>query len=116
MSVFAILVSCEAVKEALAVGFGQIHLGAAARPVRGVPGTVAAAIAVGKTDLGVAPAIGSIQVAAGLSGIRALVAGPVIAGVILAIGESGAIGLSVRQHCSLIEIISLMGKFHRIAV
>ena len=98
MSVFAILVRCEAVEEALAVGFGQIRLGAAARSVRGVPGTVAAAIAVGKTDLGVEPAIGSIQVAAGLSGIRALVAGPVIAGVILAIGESGAIGLSAGEH------------------
>jgi hypothetical protein len=37
-------------------------------------------------------------VAAGLSGIRALVAGPVIAGGILAIGESGAIGLSAGEH------------------
>src|SRR3989440_10755522 len=98
MSVFAILVRCEAVKKALAVGFRQIRLGAAARSVGGVPGTVAAAIAVGKTDLGVEPAIGSIQVDARLSGIRALVAGPVIAGVILALGESGAIGLSAGEH------------------
>ena len=44
------------------MGFRQIGLGAAAGSVRGVPGTVAAAIAVGKTDLGVRPAIGSIQV------------------------------------------------------
>src|SRR5947208_794137 len=64
MSVFAILVRCEAVEEALPVGFGQIRLGAAARAVRGVPGTVAAAIAVGKTNLGVEPAIGRIQVGA----------------------------------------------------
>src|SRR6478672_6982696 len=98
MSVFAILVRGEAVEEALAVGLGQIRLGAAARAVRGVPGTVAAAIAVGKADLGVEPAIGRIQVAAGLSGIRALVAGPVVAGVILAIGERGAIGLSAGEH------------------
>src|ERR1700722_13539649 len=98
MSVFATLVVCEAEKESLPVGFGQIRLGAAARSVRGVPGTVAAAIAVGKTDLRVEPAIGSIQVGAGLSGIRALVAGPVIARVILAVGESGAIGLSAGEH------------------
>src|SRR2546423_9762089 len=98
MSVFAILVRCEAVKEALAVGFGQIRLGAAACSVRGVPGTAAAAVAVGKTDLRIEPAIGSIQVAARPSGIRALVAGPVIAGVILALGESGAIGLRAGEH------------------
>src|SRR5207237_9372859 len=73
---FAILVSCEAVKESLAVGFGQIRLCAAARAVRRVPRTVAAAVAVGKTDLGVGPSIGRIQVAAGLSGIRAFVACP----------------------------------------
>src|SRR5580765_6915525 len=98
MGMFAILVGCEAVKEALAVCFGQIRLGAAARSVRGVPGTVAAAIAVGKTALGVGPAIGSIQVAAGPPGIRTLVAGPVIAGVILDIGERGAIGLTAGEH------------------
>src|SRR3954470_10982637 len=98
MSGFAILVGCEAVEEALAVGLGQIRLGAAAGPVRGVPGTAAAAIAVGKTDLGVEPAIGSVQVGAGPPELRALVAGPVIAGVILAIGESGAIGLSAGEH------------------
>jgi hypothetical protein len=51
---------------------GQIRLGAARVSVRGVPGTVPAAIAVGKTDLGVEPAIGSIQVAAGLPGSRLL--------------------------------------------
>ena len=96
MSVFAILVSCETVEQAHAVRFRQIRLGAAARSVRGIPGTVAAAIAVGKTDLGIEPAIGGIQVAAGLSGSRALVARPVVAGVILAIGESGAIGLTCR--------------------
>src|SRR5215831_18484295 len=98
MSVFAILVRGEAVEEALAVGFGQIRLGAAARSVRGVPGTATAAITVGKTDLGVEPAIGRIQVAAGPSRIRALVAGPVIAGVILVISESGAIGLGAGEH------------------
>src|SRR5580692_10342327 len=98
MSVFAILVSCEAVKEALAVGFGQIRLGTAARSVRGVPGTVAAAIAVGKTDLGVGPAIGGIQVPVGCSRGRTLVTGPVIARVIEAIGERGAIGLTTGEH------------------
>src|SRR5579864_6760059 len=98
MSVFAISVGCEAVKEALAVGFGQIRLGAAARSVCGVPGTVAAAIAVGKTDLGVGPAIGSIQVSVRRPRSRALVAGPVIAGVIETIGEGGAIGLTAGEH------------------
>ena len=78
------------------MGFRQIRLGAAARSVSGVPGTVAAAIAVGKTDLGVGPAIGGIQVSVRRSRGRALVAGPVIAGVIETVGERGAIGLSCR--------------------
>jgi hypothetical protein len=135
------------------VGFRQIRLGTAARSVSGVPGTAAAAIAVGKTDLGVGSAIGSIQVSVRRSGSWALVAGPVIAGVILeAIGERGAIGLSTGEHFvasrkpggfgvipvvvarigiviqtrhdlaffrqpgELIQIISLMRQFHRIAV
>src|SRR5204863_6776615 len=111
MSVFAILVSGEAVEEALAVGPGQIRLGAAARSVRGVPGTAAAAIAVGKTDLGVEPAIGRIQVAAAPSGSRALVARPVIAGVILAIGERGAIGLSAGEHFVATREPGVLGVF-----
>src|SRR6476660_3156873 len=98
MSVFAILIRGEAVEEALAVGFWQIRLGAAARAVRGVPGTVATAIAIGKTDLGVEPAIGSIQIAASPSGVLALVARPVVAGVILSIGERPAIGLRAGEH------------------
>jgi hypothetical protein len=56
----AILVNCKTVKQALAVGFRQIRLGTAARSVSGVPGTAATAIAVGKTDLGIGSAIGSI--------------------------------------------------------
>jgi len=134
------------------VGFRQIRLGTAAGSVSGVPGTAAAAIAVGKTDLGVRPAIGSIQVSVRRSWGRALVAVPVIAGVIDTIGERGAIGLSTGEHFvasrkpggfgvipvvvtwigiviqtrhdlaffrqpgELIQIISLMRQFHRIAV
>ena len=93
MGLSAILVSCETVEQADAVGFRQIRLGTTAGSVSGVPGTAAAAIAVGKTDLGVRPAIGSIQVSVRRSRGRALVAGPVIAGVIDTIGECGAIGL-----------------------
>ena len=60
MGFFTILVNRETVKQALAVGFRQIRLSTAARSVSGVPGTAAAAIAVGKTDLGVGSAIGGI--------------------------------------------------------
>ena len=98
MGFSAILVNRETVEQALAVGFRQIRLRTAARSVCGVPGTAAAAIAVGKTDLGVGSAIGSIQVFARRSRCWALVAGPVIAGVILSIGERGAIGLSTGEH------------------
>src|SRR5437868_15196276 len=152
MGFSAILVNRKTVKQADAVGFRQIRLGTAARSVSGVPGTTAAAIAVGKTDLGVGPAIGSIQVSARRSRSGTLVAGPVIAGVIETIGERGAIGLSTGEHFvpsrkpggfgvipvivawigiviqtrhdlaffrqpgELVQIISLMSKFHRIAV
>jgi hypothetical protein len=152
MAFSAILVSRETVKKTDAVGFRQIRLGTAACSVSGVPGTAAAAIAVGKTDLGVGSAIGSIQVSVRRSRSRALVAGPVIASVIETIGECGAIGLSTGEHFvpsrkpggfsvipvviawigiviqarqdlaffrqpgELIQIISLMSKFHRITV
>src|SRR5579871_4571163 len=86
------LVNRETVIEADAVSFRQIGLGTAAGSVSGVPGTAAAAIAVGKTDLGVRPAIGGIQISVRRSRGRALVAGPVFAGVIDSIGERGAIG------------------------
>src|SRR5579862_9954434 len=98
MGLSAILINRETVKQADAVGFRQIRLGTAARSVSGVPGTAAAAIAVGKTDLGVGPAIGSIQVSVRLPRSWALVAGPVIAGVIETVGERGAIGLSTGEH------------------
>ena len=149
---FAILVNRETVEQAYAVRVRQIRLGTAARSVSGVPGTAAAAIAIRKTDLGVEPAIGGIEVAVGSARGWTLVAGPVVAGVILSIGECGAIGLRTGEHfvpsrkasglCvipvvvawigiviqtrhdlaffrqpgELIQIISLMGKFHRIAV
>src|SRR5580692_400414 len=152
MGFSATLVNRETVKQALAVGFRQIRLGTAARSVSGVPGTAAAAIAVGKTDLGVGPAIGGIQISVRRPGSWALVAGPVIAGVIETIGERSAIGLSTGEHFvsgrkpggfdvipvivawigiviqtwhdlaffrqpgELIQIISLMRQFHRIAV
>src|ERR1700722_9755037 len=98
MGFFAILINRETVKQALAVGFRQIRLRTAARAVSGVPGTAAAAIAVGKTDLGVRSAIGSIQVSVRRTRRWALVAGPVVASVILTIGECGAIGLSTGEH------------------
>src|ERR1700680_1530068 len=152
MGFSAILVNRETVKQALAVGFRQIRLGTAARSVSGVPGTAAAAIAVWKTDLSIGSAIGSIQVSVRRSRSWALVAGPVIAGVIETVGERGAIGLSTGEHFvpsrkpggfgvipvvvawigiviqprhdlaffrqpgELIQIISLMRQFHRIAV
>src|SRR4051812_7111977 len=93
---FAILVRRETVEEALAVCFRQILLGTAARSVRGVPGTTAAAIAIRKTDLGVEPAIGGIEVAVAVARWT-LVAGPVVTGVILSIGECGAIRLRTGQ-------------------
>src|SRR5579864_6310643 len=92
------LVNGETVIQADAVGFRQIRLGTATGSVSGVPGTAAAAVAVGKTDLGVRPAIGGIQVSVRRSRSRALVAGPVIAGVIDPIGERGAVGLSTGEH------------------
>ena len=98
MSLSAILVNRETVKQALAMGFWQIRLGTAARSVSRVPGTAATTIAIGKTDLGVGPAIGSIQVSVRRSWGRALVAVPVVAGVIDNIGERGAIGLSTGEH------------------
>src|SRR5262245_61582407 len=149
---FAILVSRETVEQAYAVRFRQIRLRTATRSVSGIPGTAAAAIAVRKTDLGVDPAIGSIEVAVGPARSWALVAGPVVAGVILSIGESRAIGLSTGEHFvptrkasglyvipvvvawigivvqarhdlaffrqsgELIQIISLMCQFHRVAM
>src|SRR5881394_3398856 len=61
---FAILVSRETVEQAYAVRVRQIRLGTAASAVSGVPGAAAAAIAIRKTDLGVEPAIGGIEVAA----------------------------------------------------
>src|SRR5262249_15786004 len=94
---FAILVRRETVEQTYTVCLRQILLGTAARSVSGVPGTAAAAIALRKTDRGVEPAIGGLQVAASARG-RTLVAGPVVAGVILSIGECGAIGLSTGQH------------------
>ena len=60
MGFFAILVNRKTVKQADAVGFRQIRLRTSARSVSGIPGTAAASIAIGKTDLGVRPAIGSI--------------------------------------------------------
>src|SRR6266850_8014430 len=152
IDLFAILVNRETVEQAYAVRFRQILLGTAARAVSGVPGTAAAAIAVRKTDLGVEPAIGGIEVAVGSARGWTLVAGPVVAGVILSIGECGATGLSAGEHfvpsrkasgfCvspvvvawiriviqtrhdlaffrqagELVQIISLMCQFHRIAV
>src|SRR5258705_214924 len=152
IDLFAVLVDRETVDKAYAVRFRQIHLGTAARSVSGVPGTAAAAIAIRKTDLRVEPAIGGIEVAVGSARGWTLVARPVVAGVILGIGECGAIGLStgehfvssreasgfcvipvvvawigiviqtrddlafVRQPGELIQIISLMCQFHRIAV
>src|SRR5258705_8117806 len=149
---FTILVNRETVEQSDAVRVRQIRLGTAARSVSGVPGTAAAAIAVRKTDLGVEPAIGGIEVAVGSARGWTLVAGPVVAGVILSIGECGAIRLSTGKHfvpsrkasglCvtpivvawigivvqtrddlaffrqpgELIQIVSLMGQFHRIAV
>src|SRR6266700_1658308 len=98
MGFSAILVNRETVKQADAVGFRQIRLGTAARSVSGVPGTAAAAIAVGKSDLGVEPAIGGIEVAASSARGGTLVAGPVVAGVILSIVECGAIGLRTGEH------------------
>src|SRR3984885_145767 len=94
----ATLVHRETVIQADAVGFRQIRLGTAAGSVSGVPGTAAAAIAVGKTDLGVRPAIGSLQVSVRRSWGRAVVTVPVIASVIDTIGERGAIGLSTGEH------------------
>src|SRR5205823_11680592 len=61
---FVILINREAVEQPLAVRHRQIRLGAAARAVRGIPGTAAAAVAIRKTDLGVEAAIGRIEVAA----------------------------------------------------
>jgi hypothetical protein len=152
MDFFAILVDRETVEQAYAVRFRQIRLGTAARSVSGIPGTAAAAIAVRKTDLGVEPAIGGVEVTAGSARSWALVAGPVVAGVILSIGESRAIGLSTGEHFvptrkasglyvipvvvawigiviqarhdlaffrqsgELIQIISLMCQFHRVAM
>src|SRR6476619_6022233 len=95
---FAILVSRETVEQAYAVRFRQILLRTAARSVSGVPGAAAAAIAVRKTNLGVKPAIGGIEVAAGSARGWTLVAGPVVAGVILSVGECGAIGLAAGEH------------------
>src|ERR1700722_11430242 len=94
----AVLVHRETVIQADAVGFRQIRLRTAASSVSGVPGTAAAAIAIWKTDLGVRPAIGGIQVSVRRSRSRALIAGPVIAGVIGTVGERGAIGLSTGEH------------------
>src|ERR1700679_1475505 len=94
----ASLVNRETVIQADAVGLRQIRLGTAAGSVGGVPGTAAATVAVGKTDLGVKPAIGSKQVSVRHYVVRALVAGPVIAGVIDTVGERGAIGLSPGEH------------------
>src|SRR4029453_11992976 len=100
MDFFAILVDRETVEQAYAVRFRQIRLGTAARSVSGIPGTAAAAIAVRKTDLRVEPAIGGIEVAVGSARSWALVAGPVVAGVILNIGESRPLGLrTVRLFC-----------------
>ena len=79
------------------MGLWQILLGTAARSVSGVPGTAAAAVAIGKTDLGVEPAIGGVEVGAPARGWTR-VAGPVVAGVILSIAECGAIGLSAGEH------------------
>src|SRR5712671_6115260 len=95
---FDILVNCETVEQSDAVRVRQIRLGTAARSVSGVPGTAAAAIAVGKTDLSVGSAISSIQVSVRRSRSRALVTNPVITGVIETIGERGAIGLSTGEH------------------
>ena len=95
---FAILVNRETVEQAYAVRFRQILLGTAARSVSGVPGTAATAVAVRKTDLGVEPAIGGIEVAVGSARGRTLVAGPIVAGVILSIAECGAIGLGTGEH------------------
>src|SRR6202035_462021 len=98
MGFSAILVNRKTVKQALAVGFRQIRLSTAARSVSGVPGTAATAVAVGKTDLGVGSAIVCIEVSMRRAGSWAFVAGPVITGVILNIGESGTIGLSTSEH------------------
>src|SRR5262245_23514732 len=98
MDFFAILVDRETVEQAYAVRFRQVRLGTAARSVSGIPGTAAASIAVRKTDLGVAPAIGGIEVAVGSARRWTFVAGPVVAGVILSIAECGAIGLSTGEH------------------
>ena len=98
IDVVATLVTRETVEQSDAVRVRQIRLGTAARSVSGVPGTAAAAIAVRKTNLGVEPAIGGIEVVASSARGWTLVAGPVVAGVILRIGECGAIGLSTGEH------------------
>ena len=152
IDLLAILVNRKTVEQAYAVRFRQVRLGTAARSVSGIPGTAAAAIAVRKTDLGIEPAIGGIEVAVGSARSWALVASPVVAGVILDIGESRAIGLTTGEHFvptrkasglyvipvvvawigivvqarhdlaffrqsgELIQTISLMCQFHRVAV
>src|SRR6187401_3058180 len=152
MDFFAILVNRKTVEQAYAVRFRQVRLGTAARSVSGIPGTAATAIAVRKTDLGIEPAVGGIEVAVGSARSWALVASPVVAGVILDIGESCAIGLTTGEHFvptrktsglyvipvvvawigivvqarhdlaffrqsgELIQIISLMCQFHRVAM
>src|SRR5438132_986953 len=96
---FDILVGREAVEQTLAVRLRQVLLRTAARPVRGVPGTAAAAVAIGKPDLRVEPAVGGVEVAATPAARGwTLVARPVVAGVILRIGEGGAVGLRPGEH------------------
>ena len=98
IDLLGILVNRKTVEQAYAVRFRQVRLGTAARSVSGIPGTAAAAIAVRKTDLGIEPAIGGIEVAVGSARSWALVASPVVAGVILDIGESRPIGLTTGEH------------------
>ncbi len=93
-----VLVDTETVKQADAVGFRQIRLRTATCTVSGVPGTAAAPIAVGKTDLGVRPAVGNKEVPIRRARRRGLIAGPVVAGVIDTIRECGPIGLSPGKH------------------
>ena len=98
MDLRTILVNRETVKQADAVSSWQVHLGAAARSMRRIPGAIATAIAVGKANLGIGPAIGGIEVPVGSARGWTLIAGPVVAGVIDTISEGGTVGLRAGQH------------------
>ena len=69
-----------------------------------VPGSVSAAVAVGKADLGIGPAVGGAEISIRCAWLRIFVTRPVVAGVVDVIRKCPAVRLRTGQHFVTIRV------------